>query len=323
MRLPVLIALTVIIITSTIFYRLESSTSSKKRDYVLVIHGGAGFVANTEDKEKIEAVTNGIRAALELGNEMLKNGAKSIDVIEAVITILENDSTFNSGRGAVLSMTKEAELDASIMDGSNLNAGAVGNVRIVKNPIKAARSVMDKTNHVLLVGEGAEQFAISQNLDIVENSYFVTQQNLNEWEQRAKLEKGGTVGAVAMDKYGNLAAGTSTGGMMRKMHGRIGDSPIIGAGTYANNNSCAISATGWGEKYIKNAAAFNVHALMTYKNLSLNDAMKEVMYKILDPKDGGMIAIDKNGNYSLIFTTQAMSRGIATSDGIFEIKIWE
>ena len=213
-------------------------------------------------------------------------------------------------------------MDASIMDGSDLSSGAVACVTGIKNPISLARLVKEKTIHVLLVGEGAEKFAKEMNVKFEPEEYFNTQYRFKQWQEMIK-DKKGTVGCVVLDKFGNLAAGTSTGGLTNKMPGRVGDSPLINDGTYANNKTCAVSCTGTGELFIKNTAAFNVSALMEYKNYSLQKAADEMIHKRLQPGDGGLIAVDKNGNYVMSFNTEGMFRGVANADGKFEVKIWE
>ncbi len=297
----------------------------ENKKYVLVIHGGAGGINRGDITDSVKKLyLAGLEEALKTGEEILKNGGSSLDAVEKVIRYFEDDPQFNAGRGAVLTSDGTAELDASIMSGIDKSAGAVASVTRIKNPISAARAVMEKSPHVLLAGTGAEKFAEANGLELVDNKYFITDAQMNSWQKRkAALDKKGTVGAVAMDMNGNLAAGTSTGGMMMKMPGRIGDAPIIGAGTYADNNTCAVSCTGWGEKFIKNAVAFHVSALMEYKNYTLKEAVDEIMLKKLSKGDGGLIAIDKNGNYYMEYTTQSMFRGVVNSEGKKEFKIWE
>jgi beta-aspartyl-peptidase (threonine type) len=207
------------------------------------------------------------------------------------------------------------------MDGRDLSSGAVTLIKTIKNPISLARLVMDSTNHVLLGGEGAEEFAKEMNVEVVPNSYFDTPERLEQF--RKIKNKSGTVGCVALDVYGNLAAATSTGGLSSKMPGRIGDSPLINAGTYANNKTCAVSGTGTGELFITNTIAFNISALMEYKNYTLKEAAEEMIHKRLKPGDGGLIAIDKDGNFAAEFNTIGMFRAAANSEGVFEVKIWE
>jgi beta-aspartyl-peptidase (threonine type) len=267
-----------------------------------------------------------LQTALKIGEEILSSGGSSLDAVEKVIRYLEDNPDFNAGRGAVLTSEGKAELDASIMDGKDLSCGAVSNVKTVKNPISLARKVMENSPHVLFTSEGAESFAKQMNLEMVENEYFITPVVREKFEQRKKTtenDKKGTVGAVALDKLGNLAAGTSTGGMMLKMPGRVGDVPIIGAGTYADNRACAVSCTGKGEQYIRHAVAFNVSALMLYKKITLSEAVKEIFTERLRPNDGGIIAVDKDGNYIMHYNTKSMLRGVVNSEGVFEAKIWE
>ncbi len=285
----------------------------------IVIHGGAGTILKSNMTPEREAeYTAKLNEVLKTGYKILENGGTALDAVNAAINIMEDSPLFNAGKGAVLTEKGVAELDASIMDGKNLMAGAIAGVRHIKNPINLARLVMEKSPHVMMVGEGAEEFGKENNIEMVDNSYFITkerwesyQKMLKREEERKKAEKHGTCGAVALDKNGNLAAGTSTGGMMMKKFGRVGDSPIIGAGTYANNNTCAVSATGYGEYFIRLGVAKDISALMEYKNYSLKDAANEVIMNKLGKLggDGGIIAIDKNGNVAMPFNTDGMYRG--------------
>jgi beta-aspartyl-peptidase (threonine type) len=259
---------------------------------------------------------------------------KAVDAVIAAIKIMENSPLFNAGKGAVFTHDERNELDASIMDGSNLMAGAVAGVTTIKNPIVAAYAVMTKSNHVMLIGRGAEVFAEEQGLEIVPQSYFF---DSTRYQQLLRLkanentsnvateQKFGTVGCVALDSYGNLAAGTSTGGMTNKKYGRVGDSPIIGAGTYANNLTCAVSATGWGEFFIRLNVAHDVHALMEYAHLSIREAGDSVVLKKL-PRlggDGGIIALDRRGNFTMPFCTEGMYRGYITKKGEGKVFIYK
>ena len=288
-------------------------------DFVLVIHGGAGTIlkANMTDKQE-QQIKAKMQEALNVGAEILKNGGSSLDAVTETICVLEDSPLFNAGKGAVFTAEGVNEMDASIMDGRDLNAGAVAGVRSIKNPIRAARAVMEDSPHVLLFGAGADTFALHEGLDIVHPSYFFTQRRWDSYQKvKAKKEQGekhGTVGAVALDKHGNLAAATSTGGMTYKMKGRIGDSPIIGAGTYADNNTCAVSCTGHGEYFIRYAVAYDISALMKYKGLTLHQAADEVIMKKLKQAggEGGIIAVDKDGNTSMTFNTSGMFRGKIT-----------
>jgi L-asparaginase / beta-aspartyl-peptidase len=291
----------------------------------LVIHGGAGTITRanlTQEKEK--AYLAKLQEALDSGFAVLEGGGKSVDAVIAAIKILENSPLFNAGKGAVFTHDGRNELDASIMDGSTLMAGAVAGVTTIKNPIIAAHAVMTRSEHVMLVGQGAEMFAEEQGLEIVSPSYFF---DSTRYKQLLKLKenvsdigvekKFGTVGCVALDSHGNLAAGTSTGGMTNKKYGRVGDSPIIGAGTYANNLTCAVSATGWGEYFIRLNVAHDVHALMGYANLSIREAGDSVVLKKL-PRlggDGGIIALDRQGNFTMPFCSEGMYRGYITKRG--------
>lgn len=294
--------------------------------YVLVIHGGAGNMDRNIPEEQRLQYEKSLDEALRIGEDILKNGGSSLDAVEQVIRFFEEDSLFNSGRGAVLTKDKTAELDASIMSGIDLNCGAVASIKHVKHPISLARQIMTKSNHLFFVSEGAERLAEKFGLEMVENEYFVTQKQIDNWsrlEEEYGGDNRGTVGAVALDKDGNLAAGTSTGGTTYKTPGRVGDSPVINAGTYANNKTCAVSATGWGEKFIKNAVAFHISVLMEYKGMTLEEAANEMIFNKLDKGDGGVIAVDSEGNYAMPYSTNSMMRGVVTSDGKKEIKIWE
>jgi beta-aspartyl-peptidase (threonine type) len=294
--------------------------------YTIVIHGGAGTISKLMPDSVKQEYYSSLRKALQIGKDVLANGGTSLDAVEKVLRYFEEDPKFNAGIGAVYTSAGTHELDASIMDGRDLSCGAVAGVEHIAHPISLARLVMRKTPHVLLAYEGAEEFAKQMGVQLVPNSYFDTperKKQLDEYFEKIKKDDHGTCGCVALDEYGNLAAGTSTGGMTGKMPGRIGDSPLIGDGTYADNNTCAVSGTGWGEKFIKHAVAFNISALMAYKKMSLKQAVHEVIYDVLQSNDGGVIAVDKNGNYAMEFNTNGMFRGVATSEGTFEVKIWK
>ncbi len=294
----------------------------------LVIHGGAGTITKANmTAEKEEAYHRQMKEALDHGYTILENGGKSLDAVVAVIKIMEDSPLFNAGKGAVFTYEGKNELDASIMDGSNLMAGAVAGVSTIKNPIVAAYTVMTRSEHVLLAGKGAEEFAEEQGLEIVPALYFFDSTRYQQWlklkdgEKKVSViseeKKFGTVGCVALDKDGNLAAGTSTGGMTNKKYGRIGDSPIIGAGTYANNLTCGVSATGWGEYFMRLNVAHDVNALMAYGNLSVQEAADSVILKKLPNLggDGGLIALDRHGNFAMPFCTEGMYRGYITKKG--------
>ncbi|MEJ2614576.1 MAG: isoaspartyl peptidase/L-asparaginase [Ignavibacteriaceae bacterium] len=306
------------------FVTSESVVSKQKNKYTIVLHGGAGTISKSLPDSVKAGYIKSLKSALQLGKDILAKGGTSLDAVESVVKYLEDDEKFNAGKGAVYTSEGTHELDASIMDGKDLSSGAVTVVKHVKNPIVLARAVMEKTPHILFAGEGADKLAEEFHLETVPNSYFDTEKRYKQWQQYKKEhgEENGTVGCVALDEYGNLAAATSTGGLTNKMPGRVGDSPLINAGTYANNKTCAVSCTGTGELFIKNTVAFNVSALMDYKNYSLEEAVNEMIYKRLKPGDGGLIAIDKDGNYATTFNTEGMFRGVANSDGIFDVKIW-
>jgi len=267
--------------------------------------------------EQIDEYQQELGKALSIGVEILKSGGSSTDAVEQVVRYLEDCPLFNAGKGAVFTHEGRNELDASIMDGSTLKAGAVAGVTDVKNPVSLARRVMDASPHVMLSGNGASDFAREQGIERVDSSYFFTPQRWNDLQQILSKEKMGTVGCVALDIHGNLAAATSTGGMTNKRWGRVGDAPIIGAGTYANNATCAVSATGHGEFFIRYTVAHDISALMEYQNLSLNAAVEKViMGKLLKAGGyGGVIAIDRQGNISMIMNTSGMFRAFAHSDG--------
>jgi len=262
---------------------------------------------------------------------MLKEGAEATDVVVKVINVLEDSPLFNAGKGAVFTHDEKVELDASIMDGKTLNAGAVAGVRNIKNPINAAREVMLNSEHVFLSGKGASEFAKKQGLEMVPNKYFHTKQRHESLMKLKKQERErnqkdniGTVGCAVLDTYGNICAGTSTGGMTNKKYGRIGDAPVIGAGTYANNKTCAVSCTGHGEYYIRLGFARDISALMEYKNLSVEDACREEIRKLTELKgSGGVIALDVNGNIAMEFNTSGMFRGYIKSTGEKEIAIFK
>lgn len=284
-----------------------------KRDYVIVIHGGAGNIASVE-KDSVKAATYyaALDSALRIGGNVLDNGGKGPEAVIAVINYLENNPLFNAGKGATITDEGTFELDACIMEGKDLSAGAVAGIKTVKNPINAAYAVKTKSEHVLLAGEGADAFAAAQGLEIVDNSYFVSPKTM-KWvaELSKKSKKNGTVGCVILDTDGNLTAGTSTGGRFRKQWGRIGDAPIVGAGTYADNNSCAVSCTGHGEYYIRHAVAFNLSARYKYLGESLEEAAKYIIHTELNSEagNGGLVSVDKDGNIAMEFNSTGMYRG--------------
>ena len=304
-----------------------SVSDKNKPEYVLVIHGGAGTILKENmTPEKEAAYLEKLNEALEAGERILKNRGSSLDAVTEVIIVMENSPLFNAGKGAVFTAEGINEMDASIMEGKHHKAGAITGVQHIKNPILGARAVMEKTNHVLLTGEGAEELAQAVGLEMVDSSYFFTESRWNSYlRAKDKIDNHGTVGAVALDKQGNLAAATSTGGMTYKMKGRVGDSPIIGAGTYADNNTCAVSATGHGEYFMRNVVAYDISALIKYSKMTLQQAAKEVIMNKLKliGGDGGVIAVDKEGNISMIFNTAGMYRAYVTSTGVKEILIYQ
>jgi beta-aspartyl-peptidase (threonine type) len=272
-----------------------------------------------------------LNEVLDLGEKMLKEGAEAVDVVVKVINVLEDSPLFNAGKGAVFTHDETVELDASIMEGYSLNAGAVAGVTDIKNPINAAREVMLNSEHVFLSGKGASAFAKKQNLEMVPNKYFYTDQRYESLmrlkkreRERTREDNTGTVGCVVLDTKGNLCAGTSTGGMTNKKYGRIGDAPVIGAGTYANNKTCAVSCTGHGEYYIRLGFARDISALMEYKNLSVKEACTEEIRKLSELNGtGGVIAVDADGNIAMEFNTSGMFRGYIKSSGEKEVAIFK
>lgn len=287
----------------------------------LAIHGGAGAYRKDITPEREKQYEDALNEALMAGYKILDQGGSALDAVEASVRNLEDCPLFNAGRGSVFTHEGKIEMDASIMNGKDLSAGSVVFVTNIKNPVSAARAVMEKTHHVMLAGPGAEAFARKENLEIVDPSWFWTEERHASWKKIKDQETTelnlGTVGAVAMDSTGNLAAATSTGGMNNKKFGRIGDSGIIGAGVYANNDSCAVSCTGHGEFFIRLNVARDVSALMEYKHLQLEDATHEVIRKLEKlGGSGGIIAVDRFGNISLKFSTETMFRGLIREDGI-------
>jgi len=314
----------------------------------LAVHGGAGTILKYEMTLALEdEYRDGLETALRVGREILQNAGSALDAVEAAVVALEDCPLFNAGRGAVFTHDGKNEMDACLMNGENRKAGAVAFVQNVKNPIKLARLVMERTEHVLLAGTGANGFAEEMNAPLEPDEYFFTEVRYKQLlearrentiqldhapektetnQSQSVLEnekKFGTVGAVACDANGNVAAATSTGGMTNKKFGRIGDTPIVGAGTYADNETCAVSCTGHGEFFMRELAAYDVAALMKYKNLSLNEATAEVVEKLrVIGGEGGLIAVDSGGNLALPFNSAGMYRGYITPDGRTEIKIY-
>lgn len=286
---------------------------AQDREYVIVVHGGAGDISKVEnDPVRSALYYAALDSALSIGDCILSAGGEGPQAVMAVINYFENNPLFNAGKGATCTAEGTFELDASIMEGKDLSAGAVAGVKTIKNPINAAYAVKTKTPHVLLSGSGADAFAAEQGLEQVDNLYFATPKTL-EWIEKLKQEskKNGTVGCVVLDKQGNLTAGTSTGGMFKKKWGRIGDSPVIGAGTYADNNSCAVSCTGHGEYFIRHAVAFNLCARYKYLKESVEQAADYIIHTELNTNagNGGLIAVDKEGNIAMPFNSTGMFRG--------------
>jgi L-asparaginase / beta-aspartyl-peptidase len=334
MRTLIYILLTVC--SSSIFAQQTVPNKTNTGKYVLAIHGGAGTLNKSQFTPALEAkYKSGLDSALLVGNAILEKGGTALDAVEATVKVLENNPLFNAGKGAVFTNEGVNELDAAIMDGKTLAAGSIAGVRTIKNPITAARAVMEKSEHVLLSGRGAETFAAAQGIEIVDPSYFYTPERWKglqrakqrdsldqlkkagqvayetDIEEQRRKDKYGTVGAVALDTHGNLAAATSTGGMTNKKWGRIGDAPIIGSGTYANNNTVAISCTGWGEYFLRLVMAKSISDRMEFGGQSLALASETLVMKELPALggDGGLIAVDKNGNIALPFCTEGMYRG--------------
>lgn len=329
----------------------QPGTEKTGDKYVLVIHGGAGTILKSQmTPEKEKAYNDALDQALQTGNEILKKGGTALDAVEACVRLMEDNPLFNAGKGAVFTNDGKNELDAAIMDGRTLAAGSVAGVTIIKNPISAARAVMEKSPHVMMIGPGAEKFAKQQGLEIVDPSYFRTEGRWKDLQRAIKADsakmqmdhtdtvkrtgikqlenkddKYGTVGAVALDRHGNLAAATSTGGMTNKKFGRVGDVPIIGAGTYANNKTAALSGTGWGEFYIRLVLAKSISDMMEFGKMKLKEAADEMVMKRLPALggDGGLIAVDKEGNIAMPFCSPGMYRGYIKSNGEKEIKIYK
>lgn len=293
----------------------------KKVVWAILVHGGAGGAPPAAGKRSPRE--DSLRAYLSIGREMLAKGSSALDTCEKVVRAFEDDPLFNAGKGAVYTAEGTHSLDASIMDGSNLRVGAVGAVRTIKNPITAARLVMEKTKHILLIRDGAEEFAQKMGLEIVPNSYFDTPKRKKELEEKKDVAKegGGTVGCVCLDQHGNLAAATSTGGLSGVMAGRVGDTPICGAGTYANNKTCAVSGTGTGEQFIRHNVAYRISVLMEYKGMTATKAADEVIFNVLSKGNGGVIAVSRTGEIAMPYNTAGMARGCADASGRFEYGI--
>jgi L-asparaginase / beta-aspartyl-peptidase len=332
------------------FTNIKQLQSPQNPRLGFVIHGGAGVIRRGSLTPQREAeYRQKLEEAVLAGYKILQNGGKGLDAIEAAIKILEDSPLFNAGKGAVFTNDGKNELDASVMDGKTLNAGAVAGLHRVKNPISLARMVMERSPHVMMIGTGAEKFAAQQGIELIDPKYFWTkdrwdslQRVLEQEKKKAVAEKAGkkvsfnidyelepinkfgTVGAVALDREGNLSAGTSTGGMTNKRFGRVGDVPVIGAGTYANNATCAVSATGWGEFFIRVGVARDISALMEYRGMPLQQAADTVLKKVQTlGGDGGVIALDKNGNIGISFNSEGMYRAYINRDGKPVVEIYK
>ncbi len=300
--------------------------ASDSQAWAIVIHGGAGPMTKANLDTSLERqYREALTVALHTGKKILEDGGTALDAVEMTIRVMEDNPLFNAGKGAVFTHEGKNELDAAIMDGSNLAAGAVAGVTDIKNPISAARRVMTGSPHVLLTGAGASRFAKEQGLEIVPPSYFFTERRWNDLQEILKKEKNGTVGCCALDRHGNLAAGTSTGGMDNKRYNRIGDTPIIGAGTYANNATCAVSSTGHGEYFIRYTVAHDISALMEYKGMSIQDASDLVVNKKLVKAggSGGVIGVDHKGNIAMTFNSAGMFRAFATASGKEDVLVFK
>ncbi len=314
----------------------SDASQPNQKEWAIALHGGAGYVSKDMPEDRKQAYMESLEEALNIGAEILENGGSALDAIEKTVNYLEDNELYNAGKGAVFTSEGKNELDAAIMDGATLNAGAITGVTTVKNPVSLARKVMTESKHVFFSADGAENFADQTDVERVDPEYFYTERrfqslkraqaaeqesNLMETNQQ-KAWKYGTVGAVALDKNGKLAAATSTGGMTNKKYGRVGDVPIIGSGTYANN-LVAVSATGWGEKIMLNVSAHTLASYMQFKNASLQESMDYLVDDVLEPGDAGFIAVDKYGNFSMKTNTGSMFRAATDSDGNKEVGIWE
>jgi beta-aspartyl-peptidase (threonine type) len=322
------------IILYLLFISCQSNTVENK--IAIVIHGGAGTILKENMTPELEsAYLQKLEEAVKIGYEILKNGGSSQSAVVETIKIMEDSPLFNAGVGAVLTNNETVSLDASFMEGNNLNAGAIAGSKYIKNPIMAAISVMEDSPHVLLSSDGADEFAIQIGLDTMPNSYFITERRLNsvrevkENDQLSFIDaytndsKYGTVGCVAIDIKGNISSGTSTGGTTNKKWGRIGDVPIVGAGTYANNDCCGISATGWGEHFIRNVVAYDIAAQMMYDDKSIVEASRKSLDKVIKTGgDGGVIGLDKSGNVAMEFNTSGMYRAFIDNEGNLTVKIY-
>ncbi|RNC83232.1 MAG: isoaspartyl peptidase/L-asparaginase [Balneola sp.] len=313
---------------------VQEQPAPVQKEWSIALHGGAGYYPPDAPEEEVQAYMEALDEALAIGTEILANGGSALDAVEQTIQFMEDNELFNAGRGAVFTAEGKNELDAAIMDGTNMNAGAVTGVTTVKNPISLARKVMEDSRHVFFAADGAEKFADETTLERVENEYFRVQERYERWKRNNTSTSGnlelleengwkmGTVGCVALDKEGNLVAGTSTGGMTNKRFGRVGDVPIIGSGTYANDQ-VAVSATGWGERIMLNVSAHALASYMKFKEASLQQSMDYLVGELLNPREAGFIAVDQYGNYSMETNTGSMFRAANDSDGNKVVAIWD
>ncbi len=302
------------------------SAEEVRQDWAIVVHGGAGTPPRDMSDERRQGYEQALLGAVAAGEEHLAAGGTAVDAVELMVVLLEDDERFNAGKGAVFTHDAVHELDAAVMDGSDRSCGAVAGVKTVRNPIRLARLVMDRSPHVFLIGEGAEQFATEMEVERVENSWFDTEGRRKSLERALaseKEEKHGTVGAVALDTHGNLAAATSTGGLTNKRFGRVGDVPVIGAGTYADNACCGISGTGKGEQFIRHTVARSIAARVQFEGLSIDEAARRVFAEHLDDGDGGVIMIDRAGRIGMHYNTGGMYRAWADASGTRGVAIWE
>ena len=316
----------------TFSFLCSAITAQPVKKYALVIHGGAGVISQESmTSEMQKEYLSVLNRALEVGDSVLAHGGTGMDAVEKTIIVMEDSPLFNAGKGAVFTHEGTVELDASVMDGKTLGAGAVAGIKDIKNPISLARKVMEKSEHVFLTGKGASQFAVEQGFKLVDNSYFYTENRYKALQELLKKEreattndKHGTVGCVALDTYGNIAAGTSTGGMNNKKYGRVGDSPIIGAGTYANNATGGFSCTGHGEYYIRLGFSRDISAMMEYLKDDIQTACRKEVEKLTNlGGTGGVIGLDKNGNVAMEFNTSGMFRGYIKSGGEKKVEIFK
>jgi len=296
-------------------------------EWAIAIHGGAGSIPRDIPDEERQAYVDGLTVALDRGVEVLRSGGGALDAVERVVLTLEDDAHFNAGRGAVFTHEGRHELDAAIMNGRDRSCGSVAGVTTVRHPIHLARLVMERSKHVFLAGPGAEAFAVEMGLEPVDNSFFDTEKRRRQLEKALAEEANesgmGTVGAVALDREGHLAAATSTGGLTNKRWGRIGDVPVIGAGTFADDASCALSATGQGEQFIRHTVTGSIAARVELLGMDLDQAARKVLIDILRPGDGGVIGVSRSGRLVLLYTTPAMLRGAADAEGRHEVAIWD